>query len=79
MLLWENICILAIKQLSVLKHCIMIGLCENFYTSIFGSGLSFRTPTKNIMIRYGNDFNRANVLSVKSATYKLATSRNLQY
>ena len=43
-LLWKNICILAVEHFSVLKHCILIGLCkvvENFYMAIFRDGLKF--------------------------------------
>ena len=51
----------------VLKHCIVIGLCEvaeNFCTAIFGCDLTYfhliQNPhRKNIIIRYRNDSNKA--------------------
>ena len=71
---------------SVLKHCILIGLCEvakKFYMAIFGVvlhlSLSYQIP---ILVSYGNDSPKANVSSVKiqceTSLHKLAICRNLQ-
>ena len=52
-------------------------MTTNFYSTRLILLQSFRTPLQqNIMNRYGNDSNRANVLSVKNAfTYKMVISK----
>ena len=87
-LLQKNIYILIMEYFLVLKHSTLIGYCEvaKTYTwPFFGVVLYhpfYSEPLlQNIMIRYKNDSNGANVSSVKTQckklTYKLTIGRNL--